>query len=263
MEKDPVLEKYKNEGFGKNAFGWYFNPWKDEYDPDYDPHNDKEYNEALDEKEIKWHPKLTPEQIEELIAENIYPWDKEYNLYLWNHGIKAHEKVEEHVEVETKETEKEDEKSIKEKSVKQQSDTKIIDSEKHNKRNRVETEEQKQFISPPIEMEDTKGIFARIFDKIKSVIQSHRKKISHQKESNKPSLIQRLIKKNNKLEENVTTSKSFEIDRHSEFADKHKVNAVEQVIEKDEIVNLDEEAYRKAYDERQKNIQENNKGESR
>ena len=52
---DPVLEKYENDGFGKNAFGWYFNPWKDEFDKDYDPHNDPEYNNALgvDSKEIE------------------------------------------------------------------------------------------------------------------------------------------------------------------------------------------------------------------
>lgn len=92
MEKDPVLEKYYNEGFGKNAFGWYFNPWIDEYDENYDPHNDKEYNEKLNKKEIKWHPKLTPEQIEELIAENIEPGDNEYDMYLWNHGITPFEK---------------------------------------------------------------------------------------------------------------------------------------------------------------------------
>lgn len=48
--KDPVLEKYENDGFGKNAFGWYFNPWISEYDENYDPHNDKEYNEKLNKK---------------------------------------------------------------------------------------------------------------------------------------------------------------------------------------------------------------------
>jgi len=49
---DPVLEKYKNDGFGQNAFGWYFNPWKGEFDKDYDPHNDPEYNEKLKEEKI-------------------------------------------------------------------------------------------------------------------------------------------------------------------------------------------------------------------
>ena len=94
MEKDSVLEKYKSEGFGKNAFGWYFNPWIDEYDENYDPHNDKEYNPELNgkDKDIKWHPKLTAEQIEELIAESIYPGDNEYTEYLWNYGINPFEK---------------------------------------------------------------------------------------------------------------------------------------------------------------------------
>lgn len=42
--KDEALEKYSAEGFGKNANGEYFNPYTDEYDPDYDPHNDSSYN---------------------------------------------------------------------------------------------------------------------------------------------------------------------------------------------------------------------------
>ena len=53
MKKDPVLQKYENEGFGKNIYGWYFNPWIDEYDKDYDPHNDKAYNtEVVEENKI-------------------------------------------------------------------------------------------------------------------------------------------------------------------------------------------------------------------
>ena len=50
-QKDPVLEKYRNEGFGKNSRGEYFNPWIDEYDPEYDPHNDKTYNPDLNKDE--------------------------------------------------------------------------------------------------------------------------------------------------------------------------------------------------------------------
>jgi len=52
LGKDSILEKYMSDGFGKNAFGWYFNPWTSEYDREYDPHNDPEYNKALKE-EIK------------------------------------------------------------------------------------------------------------------------------------------------------------------------------------------------------------------
>lgn len=40
---DPLLDKYKSEGFGQNVEGEYFNPYTDEYDPDYDPHNDPSY----------------------------------------------------------------------------------------------------------------------------------------------------------------------------------------------------------------------------
>jgi len=42
--------------------------------------------------EIKWHPKLTKEQIEELISEGLEPGNNEYNMYLWNHGINPFEK---------------------------------------------------------------------------------------------------------------------------------------------------------------------------
>ena len=41
--KNPALEKYESEGFGQNANGEYFNPWIDEYDPDYNPLEDPEY----------------------------------------------------------------------------------------------------------------------------------------------------------------------------------------------------------------------------
>lgn len=49
-EKDEVLQKYENEGFGKNASGWYFNPWTSEYEEDYDPHKDPEYNDKIEEE---------------------------------------------------------------------------------------------------------------------------------------------------------------------------------------------------------------------
>ena len=41
--KNPALEKYESEGFGQNANGEYFNPWTDEYDPDYNPLEDPSY----------------------------------------------------------------------------------------------------------------------------------------------------------------------------------------------------------------------------
>jgi len=62
---DSVLEKYKNDGFGKNAFGWYFNPWTDEYDKDYDPHNDPEYNEKLKEEKDEKIDKIEKNKTEE------------------------------------------------------------------------------------------------------------------------------------------------------------------------------------------------------
>ena len=50
-EIDEVLQKYRNEGFGQNALGWYFNPWIDEYDATYDPHNDASYNPNIKKEE--------------------------------------------------------------------------------------------------------------------------------------------------------------------------------------------------------------------
>ncbi len=45
--EEDAMNKYKSEGYGQNANGDYFNPWTDEYDPDYDPLQDKEYNKGL------------------------------------------------------------------------------------------------------------------------------------------------------------------------------------------------------------------------
>ena len=42
--KDEALASYSAEGYGKNASGEYYNPYTDEYDPNYDPHNDSAYN---------------------------------------------------------------------------------------------------------------------------------------------------------------------------------------------------------------------------
>lgn len=58
-EIDEVLQKYRNEGFGQNALGWYFNPWKDEYDATYDPHNDFSYNSNLRSNKEEIHKEKT------------------------------------------------------------------------------------------------------------------------------------------------------------------------------------------------------------
>lgn len=47
-----ALEQYREEGFGQNANGEYFNPWTDEYDPDYDPTQDENYNSSLREQNV-------------------------------------------------------------------------------------------------------------------------------------------------------------------------------------------------------------------
>ena len=45
-----ALQDYRNSGYGKNAFGWYFNPSIDEYDENYDPTKDPFFNKHLNEK---------------------------------------------------------------------------------------------------------------------------------------------------------------------------------------------------------------------
>lgn len=42
-DRDEALERYNQEGFGQNSAGVYYNPWTDEYDEGYDPHNDPSY----------------------------------------------------------------------------------------------------------------------------------------------------------------------------------------------------------------------------
>lgn len=48
---EEALKKYQNEGFGQNAFGHYFNPHESEFDPNYDPRTDKDYNEKIKNEE--------------------------------------------------------------------------------------------------------------------------------------------------------------------------------------------------------------------
>ena len=83
-EIDEVLQKYKNEGFGQNALGWYFNPWIDEYDATYDPHNDASYN-----------PNIKKEEKEESHKEDI----KKEEERAW----KGHDKEKSNERTETKE----------------------------------------------------------------------------------------------------------------------------------------------------------------
>lgn len=45
QQRDYALEQYQAEGFQQNSDGLYFNPWTDEYDENYDPHNDSTYNQ--------------------------------------------------------------------------------------------------------------------------------------------------------------------------------------------------------------------------
>jgi len=50
-QEDPALVAYRNEGYGQNADGHYFNPWTDEYDENYDPRNDNTYAQLSNQEE--------------------------------------------------------------------------------------------------------------------------------------------------------------------------------------------------------------------
>ena len=67
-DEDYALEKYKNDGFLQNENGEYFNPYTDEYDPDYDPRNDKIY---MKDNEIDI--KLEETQPNEKVEQNSQP----------------------------------------------------------------------------------------------------------------------------------------------------------------------------------------------
>lgn len=47
-----ALERYRSEGYTRNANGEYYNPWTEEYDHNYDPTKDENYNDFLREPEI-------------------------------------------------------------------------------------------------------------------------------------------------------------------------------------------------------------------
>ena len=48
---DDALDRYRQEGFGQNANGEYYNPYTDEYDSGYNPANDPSYNRQLDNQQ--------------------------------------------------------------------------------------------------------------------------------------------------------------------------------------------------------------------
>ncbi len=45
--KEDAIKKYNQEGFDQNVYGEYFNPYTDDYDPDYKPWEDTSYNEFV------------------------------------------------------------------------------------------------------------------------------------------------------------------------------------------------------------------------
>ncbi len=45
--ENDALARYRQEGFGQNAYGEYYNPYTDDYDSDYNPARDPSYNRQL------------------------------------------------------------------------------------------------------------------------------------------------------------------------------------------------------------------------
>ena len=90
-EIDEVLQKYSNDGFGQNAFGWYFNPWTSEYDKDYDPHKDKAYNDKIEEMEStieQEEPKTEKISVKERIKAAIGNFVRTIKTYINNFNNK-------------------------------------------------------------------------------------------------------------------------------------------------------------------------------
>ena len=71
-ENDPVLDKYKSEGFDQNSEGSYYNPYTDEYDENYDPHNDSSYDYIKQQEP----PEQLPQPVSESDREKEKPKEK-------------------------------------------------------------------------------------------------------------------------------------------------------------------------------------------
>ena len=76
-ERDPVLDQYHSEGYDQNSDGQYFNPWTDEYDENYDPHNDDNY---LQQPTEPTEPLDEPEQIPQPQNDNLPQQDLQPDL---------------------------------------------------------------------------------------------------------------------------------------------------------------------------------------
>ena len=79
--RDPLME-YKNSGYGQNAFGWYFNPYTDEYDKDYDPTKDPLFGGKTDQEiamENYYNSGYGKNAFDWYFNPNIDEYDKDYN----------------------------------------------------------------------------------------------------------------------------------------------------------------------------------------
>ena len=87
---DAVMQAYSNSGYGVNANGEYFDPNQDEYDANYDPHNDPLFNADLSNESAlagKDFKQLYREYIElnykmaEILGKEPYPGVENANLF--------------------------------------------------------------------------------------------------------------------------------------------------------------------------------------
>ena len=155
-EIDEVLQKYKNEGFGQNALGWYFNPWIDEYDATYDPHNDASYNPNIKKEEKEDSHK------EDIKKEEELAWKEHENKNVkTEEEIRKEEKLawQEHDKKEksNERTETKEEKDATEKWMNDE-EAEVIDNQDKNN-------------NLPAKKEN---IFKKIFNKIRYMIKSNK-----------------------------------------------------------------------------------------
>lgn len=91
---DSALDKYRQEGYGQNDKGEYYNPWTDEYDPNYDPRNDSSYAQSQESDSVL--DKYTQEGYgQNDKGEYFNPWLDEYDTNYDPHNDASYQQLEE------------------------------------------------------------------------------------------------------------------------------------------------------------------------
>ena len=88
VDETRTLERYRSEGFNKNVYGHYFNPWSDEYDENYNPLADENYIIYKEENnqplQVVDETRTLEKYYSEGFNKNVYghyfnPWTDEYD----------------------------------------------------------------------------------------------------------------------------------------------------------------------------------------